>query len=374
MSLPPPIDWREAGIGPGPDVPPSARVTRENWRTWPYMCWAYQHARELVPSVALAPAAAPRALPERPMALDWDDFLAATYTDSVLVLHRGAIVYERYRNGMTAATPHMVFSITKSVVGIVAERLIAAGALDSASLVETHLPELAASGFAGASVRQLLDMTDGAAFDEDYANPHAEVHRYSAAYWGAGSDGVLSALTSLVRRSAEPGAQFRYRTAAADVLAHLLRRATGERLAALVSRLVWQPAGCGDQAYMLVDTAGLEMAGTGLNATARDLARLALWLIEERTLLAALAEGGDRALFDAAYGHVRPGGSYRSLWWVDHNGAPSIAANGVFGQRLWIDPGAELAVVKLGAHPVAGNSHTEETHRNAFATLRRALS
>ncbi|MBO9711689.1 serine hydrolase [Sphingomonas sp.] len=371
MTLPPPLDWREAGIGPGPDVPAERRVTRANWRTWPYTRWAFQHARELVPSVAL-PGGSPRALPERPVDLGWNAFLAETYTDAALVLHRGAIVYERYFNGMTPATPHMAFSITKSIAGIVAERLIDAGRLDAEAKVEALLPELAASGFADATVRQVLDMTDGAAFDEDYANPDAEVHRYSAAYWGDSTEGVLGALPMLTRRSAAPGAQFRYRTAAADVLAHLLRRATGERLAALVAREVWQPSGCGDEAHMLVDTSGLEMAGTGLNATARDLARVGLWLIEERRLLAGLAEGGDRALFDAAYGEVRPGGSYRSLWWIDHDSG-LIAANGVFGQRLWIDPAAELVVVKLGSHPVTSNGFTEALHRAQFARLRETL-
>lgn len=376
MSLPSPLDWREAGIGPGPDLPPELRVTRDNWRTWPYLRWAFQHARELVPSVALPPSPAPRPLPERPAALDWDAFLAETYTDAALVLHRGAIVYERYANGMDRAAPHMAFSITKSLVGIVAERLIASGALDPAARVEAHLPELAASGFAGASARHLLDMTDGAAFGEDYADPEADVHRYSAAYWGSATGGVLGALPALARRDAEPGAQFRYRTAAADVLAHLLRRATGERLSALVTRLVWHPAGCADEAYMLLDTAGLEMGGTGLNATARDLARIALWLLEpgQRWLVEAIAAGGDRTLFAAAYGEARPQGSYRSLWWVDHDGGPTLTANGVFGQRLWIDPAAELAVVKLGAHPVAGNIFTEATHRAAFAGLRDKLA
>lgn len=384
MSLPPPIDWREAGIGPGPDLPPERRVTRDNWRLYPWSRWAFQHARELVPSVALAPAGEPRELAERPIDLTgldlgdgmrWREFLAATYTDAVLVLHRGAIVHESYANGMTAATPHMVFSITKSIVGLAAERLIDAGAVDPEARVEVLLPELAASGFAGATLRQLLDMTDGAAFDEDYANPDAEVHRYSAAYWtpAAGDGGVLGALARLGRRDAAPGARFRYRTAAADVVAHMLRRATGERLSALVSREVWGPAGCAGDAYMLVDTSGLEMAGTGLNATPRDLARIALWLLEQRALLDRLAEGGDRALFDAAYGEVRPGGSYRSLWWIGHEGRASLTANGVFGQRLWIDPEGELAVVKLGSHPVAGNVHTEQVHRQAFAALGRLL-
>jgi CubicO group peptidase (beta-lactamase class C family) len=199
MTLPPPIDWREAGIGPGPDVPPELRVTRDNWRTWPFMRWGYLHARELVPSRAVTRAEIPRALPTAAApSLDWpalmfDDgeggrigwpeFLERTYTDAMIVLHRGSILFEHYANGMTAAKPHMVFSVTKSIVGLAAERLIAAGQLDPLARVGDVVPELAHGAFAPATLRHLLDMTDGASFEEDYANADAQVHRYSAAYW-----------------------------------------------------------------------------------------------------------------------------------------------------------------------------------------------
>ena len=125
---------------------------------------------------------------------------------------------------------------------------------------------------------------------------------------------------------------------------------------------------------MLLDTSGTEIAGTGLNATAGDLARVAVWLLGQPDLLAAIAAGGDRAIFAAAtQAALRPNGSYRSFWWVDHEAPPTIAANGVFGQRLWIDPANDLIVVRFGSHPVAGNSFTEILHRNAFTALRQML-
>ncbi|MEZ0244515.1 MAG: serine hydrolase domain-containing protein, partial [Sphingomonas sp.] len=377
VTLPPPLDWRTAGIGPEPELPPERRVTRENWRTWPYMRWSFQHARELAPSRALPRAVNPRALPVElaDLAFDWPGFLGATYTDALILLHRGRIVFEHYANGMTPGTPHMAFSITKSMIGLVAERLIALGLLDPESPAERHVPELAQSGFAGVSLRHLLDMTDGVAFDEDYANPDADVHRYSGAYWGAAGGGTLTGLRSLTARSAEAGASFRYRTPVADALGLVLRRATGTRLSDLVAEHVWFPAGCADEAYMLVDTAGMEISGTGLNATARDLARVCLWLMEsgQTELRAALMTGGDRDLFAQA-STGRGEGSYRSFWWIDHADPPLLAANGVFGQRMWIDSANQLAMVRFGSHPVASNLYTEELHRTALAAIRAALA
>jgi len=388
MTLPAPLDWTDAGIGPGPDIPLDRRVTRANWRLWPYSRWAFQHAHELVPSRGLPRAATPRVLAERPanladlhftdeagQALSWADFLERTYTDGLIVLHRGAVVHEYYANGMTPATPHMLFSITKSLAGLVAERLIARGLIDADLMVGEIVPELAAGAFGPARLRHLLDMTDGAAFDENYADADAEVHRYSAAYWTpeAGLGGVLGQLPTIVRRASEPGTRFAYRTPVADVLGLALRRATGRSLAELVAEQIWLPAGCGDEAYMLLDTAGMEIAATGFNATVRDMARLALWLIEGGALLAGLIAGGDRTLFAAAGQATRPDGSYRSFWWIDHGAPPSIMANGVFGQRLWIDPDNGIAVARVGTHPIASNSVTDGLHRRAFEALRSAL-
>jgi CubicO group peptidase (beta-lactamase class C family) len=389
VTILPPHDWQTAGIGPGPEIAPNLRVTRDNWRLYPFSRWSFQHARELVPSVGLSASPAPLNLPDNVNGEDLlalalsdggvlADLLATTYTDAMLVLHRGRIVLEHYTNGMTAAQPHMLFSITKSVVGLVALRLIKAQLIDPQSLVGKVLPELADSAFATTTLAHLLDMTDGVAFEEDYGNPQAAVHRYSAAYWtpAAGQEGMLGALARFEARDGAAGAQFRYRTPVADVVGLMLRRLTGQRLSDLVKQWVWHPAGCTDEAYMLVDTSGVEMGGTGLNATARDVARIGLWLCgeQQRSLLATLMTGGDRTLFAASpQSATRPGGSYRALWWIDHGTPPTLSANGVFGQRLWIDPENAIVIVKLGSHPLASNSLTDPEHRIAFDAIRAAL-
>lgn len=213
-------------------MPPEYRVTRENWRLYPFSRWSLQHTRELVPSRPIPPSGVARPLDIAPVDLsglsfddgegreiNWPAFLDRTYTDALLVLHRGRIAFEHQANGMTAATPHMLFSITKSIIGLVAERLIADGAIDPSSRVADHVPEFAGTGFGPATLRHLLDMTDGTAFDEDYANPDAEVHRYSGAYWRPerGLEGVAGALAKLKHRSAAR------RRARSSAIAHPLR-------------------------------------------------------------------------------------------------------------------------------------------------------
>lgn len=388
MSAPSPIDWREAGLGIGETVPEHRRVTGANWRTWPFNRWAFQHTRMLVPSVPLAGADMPAPLAARPADLsglrfagedgetiDWETYVAATYTDAMIVLHRGAVVYETYRNGMTAATPHHLFSVTKSIVGLVAERLIADGTIAADLPTEAAVPELGKSAFAGTTLRQLLDMTDGIAFDEDYANLNSDVHRYSASYWTpeVAPGGTLPVLATLDRRDAAPGGAFRYRTPIADAAAWVLRRATGRSLASLVSEHVWRPAGCGDAAHFLLDTGGHEIAGSGLNATARDLARLARFLMAGGPVEKVLIAGGDRALFAAGAANMRPDHSYRGFWWVNHAPPTALMAMGVYGQRLHIEPENDLAIIRLASTPLPSNIASDPLHGRAFAALRTHL-
>lgn len=388
MTLPPPIDWPEAGIGPGPDVPEDRRVTRENWRLYPFNRWAFQHTRELVPSRAIRRAAIPRRLPEDLVDLSglefdgmtWEKFVANTYTDGIIVMKDGAIVYEAYRNGMTPRTLHHCFSVTKSFVGLLAEILIAEGALDASAPVTRYVGAMAESGFAGATVRDLMDMTDGVAFDEDYANPDADVHRYSASYWtpARAEGGARETLARLKRREAEPGASFSYRTPVADALGWVIERASGERLADLLETRLWQPAGCEDDGHILVDTAGHEIAASGLNATLRDLARLSLLMMDGSPAVpeaarASILGGGRQDLLAASRHADRLDGSYRSQWWISHNAFGAISAMGVYGQRVYLEPETGLALIRLGSHPVPSNAFTDAVHRSAIDALRTQL-
>jgi CubicO group peptidase (beta-lactamase class C family) len=389
MTLPASLDWPDAGIGPGLDIPPERRVTRANWRLYPYSRWAFQHTRELVPSRALRRSDKPRELPERPLSLgglrfddgagaiiSWAEFEDLTFTDAMIILQEGAIIHERYLNGMTAQTPHHAFSVSKSFVGLLAEMLIADGLLDPSAAVTHYVPELTGSGFAAATVHHLLDMTDGVAFDEDYANPDADVHLYSASYWtpAVATGGARETLARLAQRNHPPGEGFSYRTPVADALGWVIARASGERLADLFRARLWHPAGCADDGHFLVDTAGDEIAASGLNATVRDMARLALLVMEGRGIAADAREnivmGGNRVLFAASKYAARSQGSYRSQWWVSHDAQRSIAALGVFGQRVHIEMETGLVMVRFGSHPLASNLHTDDLHQRALAALR----
>ena len=392
MTLPAALDWPSAGIGPGTEVPVEHRVTRDNWRTYPFSRWAFQHTRELVPSRALPPSRTPRELPVRPVSLDglrfddgedgsidWAAFEARTYTDAMLVVHRGSIIHERYLNGMTSASAHHGFSISKSFVGLLAEMLIADGSIDRGAPVSHYVAELSGGAFAAATIGNLLDMTDGVAFDEDYGNPDAGVHRYSASYWtpSLAKGGAREALARMSAIDHSPGQGFAYRTPVADALGWVIARATGRRLTELFTERLWHPAGCVDDGHFLVDVAGDEIAASGLNATARDLARLALLIVDGQAIpaqaRASIVAGGDRTLFAASDYAERSASSYRSQWWVSHDEQSGIAALGVFGQRLHIDMKSGLILVRFGSHPLASNRHTDGLHRRAIDALRSIL-
>lgn len=362
-------------------------VTRDNWRTHPHSVWAFQNMASLLPTRAVPRGDGPVLRIEEARAdLDflvfadpeglpttWLDFLARTHTDAVLVLHRGRLVYERYRNGMNVATPHMLFSVTKSLVGLVAAQLAVSDRIDLGLSAAAYVPELDGTAFGAATVRDLLDMRDGVPFGEDYADPGADIHLYSAHYWGDGKGGTERALMRLGTRAPTPGA-FAYRTPAADVIGWVLRRATGQDLSRLLSAELWSRIGAERDALFVLDPAGHEIAGAGLNCTLRDLARFALHLrgngLLSQDLLSDLLTGGDRGAFAASGQHrTRLGWSYRSFWWVRHKPAPALSALGVFGQRIFYEPTRDLIVLRFGSHPVASNAATDPIHDIAFAAV-----
>src|SRR5580693_7085137 len=180
-----------AGFPPAPE----AQVTLANWQDPPFNRWAFQHLRELMPTVRISRGAGPaRRLPraERDLSgitfrsgareLTVAELLAESYTDGFLVLHRGRIVTEQYFNGMSPDTPHLLMSVSKSVVSSVAGILAGQAQLEPAAPAERIVPELAGTSFAGATVQDLLDMRAGTKFDENYASLEADVRTYERVY------------------------------------------------------------------------------------------------------------------------------------------------------------------------------------------------
>src|SRR5215472_15095481 len=277
-----------------PPFPSGSLVTLANWQDPPFNRWAFQHVRELIPTARISrgpgrPLRLPRA--ERDLnslvfrsgarELTVGEMLAETYTDGFLVLHRGKIVTEQYFNGMAPDTPHLLMSVSKSVVSSVAGVLAGLGQLDVSAQVEKIVPELAGTSFQGATVQHLLDMRAGTHFDETYENPESDVRTYERVYlWRPDGPEARPAdalqYYATLYNDGEHGGPFRYRSILTDVLGWVLERAAGERLHDLIARLVWQPMGAEFDAEITVDARGNAMADGGICATLRDLGRFGL--------------------------------------------------------------------------------------------------
>lgn len=282
-------------------------------------------------------------------------------------------MYERYFGALDAQGRHMAMSVTKSVVGLLGAMLVADGALDEHARVAHYLPELAASAFGDATVRQVLDMTTGIDYSEAYADAQAGVWQHLRASGllprpadYAGAEGYRQFLQT-VQREGVHGEAFAYRTVNTDVLGWLVSRATGQSVSQVLSERIWSRLGAEQDAAFALDGQGAEFAGGGLCTSLRDLARLGEMLrldgcfngvqIVPEAVVADIRGGADRDQFARAGYQRLAGWSYRNMWWVAHDARRTFTAQGIHGQVLHIDPEAELVVARFASHPLAADAH-----------------
>ena len=248
-------------VGP-PPYQPERLVSLSNWQDPPFNRWGFQHVRDLIPTARIARGDRARALTRAERDLDGlklqlgrrrvglERFLDETYTDGLLVLHRGEVVTERYANGMTPSTPHLLMSVSKSVTSSVCGVLVGRGVLAPGDLLTAHIPELAGTSWEGCTVRHLLDMRAGTRFNEDYDDLAADVRVYEQIYqWRPKTRRHLpddiTAYFPTLRNKTKHGGLFDYRSVLTDVLGWVMERAAGARLPDLMSRELWAADGCG---------------------------------------------------------------------------------------------------------------------------------
>ena len=282
------------GFPPAPD----AQVTLANWQDPPFSRWAFRHMRELIPSQPIPAAGTASALPAASVSLPdppvWRldgstatvaEVFADTCTDALVVLHDGKLVAERYDDGMTAATPHLLMSVSKSLVGCVAGVLADRGRLDPADRVTAYVPEAGSSGYAGATVRNLLDMRTGVAFRETYTELDAEVRVMERSMgWRPAQPGDPAGAypyLATLGQSGPHGGEFTYRSADTDMLGWVCERAGRTRMADLIAALIWQPMGAERDGEVTCDPLGSAIHDGGVSVTARDLARFGQMLIDD---------------------------------------------------------------------------------------------
>jgi len=316
--------------------------------------------------------------------MTWEESLYANYTDGMLILHKGQVVYERYFGCLEEDGKHAIMSMTKSFTGLLAEIMVVEGALDDTALVSDIIPEIRDSAFASATVRQVMDMTTGVKYSEDYSDPNADIWLYSAAASPLpkaegyeGPDGYWEYLQQ-VEPEGIHGDEFHYKTINSDMLGWIISRVSGKSVNELASERLWQRMGVEQDAYQTVDGKGVPFAGGGITAGLRDLARLGQLMLNEGELngerlfpaevVANISAGGDRSKFGSGFPTVGAG-SYTSQWWVLHNDHGAYAARGVHGQTIYVDPTAEMVLVRLASFPRAQNGFIDPTSLPAFQAV-----
>ncbi len=369
--------------------------------SFPKLRWTVCHIRELMPTKQVSRGlGAPTLMTfsfdegidavtftplngEKPMT--WMESLAANYTDGILILHKGRIVYEKYFGALDEAGKHAAMSMTKSMTGLLAEILVAEGTLDESAKVASIVPELEQSGFGDATVRQVMDMTTALDYSEDYSDPKADIWGYSRAASPLpkpadyeGPNGYFEYLQT-VKKKGSHGEVFRYRTINTDALGWIVARISGKNIADLLSERIWTKIGAEQDGYITVDAKGTTFAGGGLSAGLRDLGRVGQLMLNsgklngERLFPAKVVEniraGGDKVAFAEADFKTIPGGSYRSMWWIFHNDHEAYAARGVHGQTIYIDPTAEMVIVRFSSHPQAKNAYIDPTSLPAYQAV-----
>ncbi len=388
--------------------PPADRILRfedGSYFRFPQMRWSVANFRQLMPTVNVSRGLGESSLLEHqpsneidaltfvPLGggepMTWQQSLQANYTDGIIILHRGKLVYERYFGVLKPEGQHAAMSITKTFTGTLAALLVAEEKLDPERLVADYVPELAASGFGDASVRQLMDMTTGIHFSEDYADPKAEVWAHAAAgnplpkpadYQGPRT---YYEFLQTVKPQGRHGEAFHYRTANSDALGWVIARVSGQNVAQLLSERIWSRLGAEQDAYMSVDSIGTPFAGGGLNASLRDLVRFGEMMRNEgryngtqilpAEVVADIRGGANRDDFAKAGYRLLPGWSYRNMWWVSHNEHGAFMARGVHGQALYVDPLAEMVIARFASHPVAGNAANDPSSLPAFEAVAKHL-
>lgn len=376
-----------------------------NWRQPPHSRWAFHHVCEIVPCEPIYRAHRKAGLPRDATdavaelttpGLDgasWtlQQWLEVSSTDALLVAHRGRIQHEWYADPAIELAQHIVFSVSKSITATLAGVLVEQGLLEPARPLTDYIPELADSGYRGATVQQLLDMTVRIDFAEDYlATSGAFVDYRTATAWhpcevDAIDSNLHDFLCSIGPADGAHGEVWQYKSPNSDLLGWILERVSGERLATLMRDRLWQPMGAEKNAYVTVDRKGAARTAGGICVIPRDLLRFGELVrnrgyANERQVIPAswiddCNQGGDRDAWARGESSKEfPDGRYRNKWYQTGNHDQAMLAIGIHSQWIYINPVTEVTIVKLSSQDEPLRLDLDAINLQAFTNISHLVS
>ncbi len=344
------------------------QVPLDAWQVGPWNRWAYVHVGEVVATAPVRRDGPVAPLEREDAGLDHvlQPLLDTAYPDGVAVLHEGRLVAELYGGEMTETSLHLSQSVGKSVLGL----LVGILGIDTGELVTDHVPEVARSGYEGATVQHLLDMTAAIDFVEDY---EAFVRYDAACGWHPevpdSPRTILEFLPTIGPGAWRHGERFHYATPNTDLLGLVAERAGGAPLNELIARELWGPMGAEQDAELTVDPAGTGAIGGGFCATLRDYARLGALIADHgrgvvpEAWIEQLGKGDESAWERRTVLDIG-GDGYRNQWWGRDG---FTMARGIHGQL--IAAGQETVVAILSSWPAALEPVHEAAQLQAVARV-----
>jgi len=284
-------------------------------------------------------------------AADVDAFITSMNVAGLIVLQDGKVRLERYARSLTPEGRWTSFSVAKSFTSTLVGAAMKDGYIKSLDdPVTRYIPDLTGSGYDGVTVAQLLTMTSGVKWNEDYTDPKSDVARMFLEPVPAGVDPTVYFMRKLPRESA-PGTKWVYKTGETNLIGVLVRRATGKTLAAYAEEKIWKPAGMERDGFWMKDQTGAEVSGCCLSVSLRDYARFGQFVLEGGKGVVAPGWFADAT---RAHAEVAPGGyGYGYQWWTYPEGR--YGAQGIFGQMITVDPASKVVIAMVGAAPKASD-------------------
>lgn len=300
--------------------------------------------------------------------VDIDTYMDAQRAAALIIVHNGKVRFEKYAMDFGPDGRWTSFSVAKSFTSTLVGAAIQDGYIKSIDdMVSDYIPDLKGSAYDNVTIAQLLTMTSGVAWNEDYADPNSDVARFNSHTAEPGMDVTVSYMRQL-QAEAEPGTKWVYKTGETNLIGVLASSATNKPLAEYLSEKIWKPFGMQQDATWLLGSTGHEISGCCVQAATRDYARFGLFM------LGGGIAGGKQVLpegwiTEATHKQVDigvPGRGYGYQWWTLDDGA--YMAQGIFGQSIFIDPNRQLVIAANGNWPQATDRQggTQGKDRLAF--------
>ena len=324
------------------------------------------------------PAATARALPAgEPLKIDMDvdAYMQEHRVAALVILQGGKLRQERYGLGFDGDGRWTSFSVAKSFTSTLVGAALKDGHIKSMNdKVSDYLPDLKGSAYDDVSIRQLLTMTSGVQWNEDYGDPHSDVARFNNHKPEPGVEALVSYMRKLPR-AAPAGTRWLYSTGETNLIGLVLEAAIQKPLTQYLQEKIWQPAGMEQQATWLLSKTGKEISGCCVQAAPRDYARLGQFILEGAKVngQSILPDGWLEEATHKQADIGAPGRGYGYQWWTYDSGA--FAARGIFGQGIFIDPKRQLVIASNGNWHKAGSADNPSyAAREAFyAAVQKAV-